>query len=124
MSPETTANKPAAEQGSVQSSTRKNWIPKRGKLFKLGFALVVIAALIAPWEAATGSDCTLLLPPEGEGVVRANTDAVLAEIYVQPGDAISGGARVARLTNPEIEDRLNQLSAEIARLNFLKTTPV
>jgi putative peptide zinc metalloprotease protein len=117
MSPETTTNKPAAEPGSIQSSTRKNWIPKRSKLFKLGFALVVIAALIAPWEAATGSDCTLLLPPEREGVVRANTDAVLAEIYVQPGDAVNSGARVARLTNPEIEDRLNQLSAEIARLN-------
>ena len=116
MSPETTTTKPA-EQESAQSSTRKNWIPKRGKLFKLGFALIVIAALVAPWEAATGSDCTLLLPPEREGVVRANTDAVLAEIYVQPGDAINGGARVARLTNPEIEDRLNQLSAEIARLN-------
>lgn len=116
MSPETTANRPA-EQESVRSSTRKNWIPKRGRLFKLGFALVVIAALIAPWEAATGSDCALLLPPEREGVVRANTDAVLAEIYVQPGDVINGGARIARLTNPEIEDRLNQLSAEIARLN-------
>lgn len=117
MSPGTTTNKSTVEQESVQSSTRKNWIPKRGKLFKLGFALIVIAALIAPWEAATGSDCTLLLPPEREGVVRANTDAVLAEIYVQPGDAINGGARVARLTNPEIEDRLTQLSAEIARLN-------
>ena len=117
MSPETTTTRPAAEQESAQSSTRKNWIPKRGKLFKLGFAVIFIAALIAPWEAATGSDCTLLLPPEREGVVRANTDAVLAEIYVQPGDAINGGARVARLTNPELEDRLNQLSAEIARLN-------
>src|SRR4030095_16000495 len=107
----------AAEQGSVQSSTRNRWIPKRGKILKLGFALIVLAALIAPWEAATGSDCPLLLPPEREGVARANTDAVLAEIYVQPGDVISGGARIARLTNPEIEDRLNQLSAAIARLH-------
>ncbi|MEK6322093.1 MAG: efflux RND transporter periplasmic adaptor subunit [Acidobacteriota bacterium] len=117
MSAETAIDKPTAERESLQSSTRKKWLPRRRKVIKVGFALIVIAVLIAPWEAATGSDCTLLLPPEREGVVRANTDAVLAEIYVQPGDAIAGGARVARLSNPEIEDRLTQLSAEIDRLN-------
>ncbi|MEK6406242.1 MAG: efflux RND transporter periplasmic adaptor subunit [Acidobacteriota bacterium] len=117
MSAQTVVDKPTSEQNSPQSETRKAWFPKRRKVIKLGFALVVIAVLIAPWEAATGSDCTLLLPPDREGVVRANTDAVLAEIYVQPGDALAEGARVARLSNPEIEDRLTQLSAEIDRLN-------
>lgn len=106
-----------SEQEPVQSPAQKNWRPTRRRIIKFGFGLIVIAALIAPWEAATGSDCTLLLPPEREGVVRANTDAVLAEIYVQPGDAISEGAKVARLSNPDIDDRLTQLTAEIDRLN-------
>jgi multidrug resistance efflux pump len=117
MSAQQVIEKPVSEQGNPQSPVRRKWLPKRRRVFKLGFALIVIAVLIAPWEAATGSDCTLLLPPEREGVVRANTDAVLAEIYVQPGDALADGARVARLSNPDIEDRLTQLSAEIDRLN-------
>ena len=117
MSAERVVEKPTAETESLHSSTPRKWFPRRGRIIKLAFALIVIAVLVAPWEAATGSDCTLLLPPEREGVVRANTDAVLAEIYIQPGDAIMDGARVARLSNPEIEDRLTQLSAEIARLN-------
>jgi putative peptide zinc metalloprotease protein len=117
MSAQQVIEKPVSEQESLQSPARKKWLPKRRRVIKFGFALIVIAVLVAPWEAATGSDCTLLLPPEREGVVRANTDAVLAEVYVQPGDAIAGGARVARLSNPDIEDRLTQLSAEINRLN-------
>lgn len=117
MSAQQSIEKPVSEHESLQSSARRKWLPKPRRMIKFGFALIVIAVLIAPWEAATGSDCVLLLPPEREGVVRANTDAVLAEIYVQPGDAISDGARVARLSNPEIEDRLTQLSAEIDRLN-------
>jgi putative peptide zinc metalloprotease protein len=117
MSAQQVIEKPVSEQENPQSPARKKWLPKRRRVIKVGFALIVIAVLIAPWEAATGSDCTLLLPPEREGVVRANTDAVLAEIYVQPGDAIADGARVARLSNPDIEDRLTQLSGEIDRLN-------
>lgn len=109
--------KPGNEDSALEGSSHKNWLPKRRRVIKLGFALVVIAVLVAPWEASTGSDCTLLLPPEREGVVRANTNAVLAEVYVQPGDAVNEGARIARLTNPEIEDRLTQLAAEIDRLN-------
>ena len=111
------AENPATEQNHNDERARRNRLPKRSRIIKLGFALVVIAVLIAPWEAATGSDCTLLLPPEREGVVRANTDAVLAEISVQPGDTLAEGAKVARLANPDIDDRLTQLSAEIDRLN-------
>ncbi len=117
MSAQQVMEKPVSEQEHPQSPVRRKWMPKRRRVIKFGFALIVIAVLIAPWEAATGSDCSLLLPPEREGVVRANTDAVLAEIYVQPGDAVADGARVARLSNPDIEDRLTQLSAEIDRLN-------
>ena len=36
---------------------------------------------------------------------------------MQPGDAVAEGAKVARLSNPDIDDRLTQLSAEIERLN-------
>lgn len=117
MSTDGTVEQSKHEPERVVSSSRKRWSLTRRNAVKLTFALIVIAFLIAPWEATTGSDCTLLLPPEREGVVRANTDAVLTAIYVQPGDAVSEGARVAQLTNPDIEDRLTQLNAEIARLN-------
>ena len=106
-----------SEPNANVNKSRVKSLPNRRSLIKIGFALVVLAVLIAPWEAATGSDCTLLLPPEREGVVRANTDAVLADVYVQPGDTIADGAKVARLSNPDIEDRLTQLTAEIERLN-------
>src|SRR5882724_7840527 len=60
--------KPVSEQESLQSPAPKKSSPTRRRVIKFGFALIVIALLIAPWEAATGSDCTLLLPPEREGV--------------------------------------------------------
>jgi len=104
-------------ENAVSEPSWKKWTPTRRRAIKFGFIIVVIVLLVAPWEAATGSDCTLLLPPEREGVVRANTDSVLAEIFVQPGDAVAEGAKVARLSNPDIDDRLTQLSAEIERLN-------
>jgi multidrug resistance efflux pump len=107
----------ASDSNINVDKSRIKSLPNRRRLIKIGFALVVLAVLIAPWEAATGSDCTLLLPPEREGVVRANTDAVLAEVYVQPGDTIADGSKVARLSNPDIDDRLTQLTAEIERLN-------
>ena len=105
-----------AEPTETPQAANRRW-PRRSVMIKGAFALVVIAVLIAPWEASTGSDCALLLPPGREGVARANTDAVLAEIFVQPGDTVSQGARIARLTNPEIEDRLTQLTGEITRLD-------
>jgi len=117
MSAQQVIEKSVSDPENAQNRVSRKWLPNRRRVIKLGFALIVIAVLIAPWEAATGSDCTLLLPPEREGVVRANTDAVLAEIYVQPGDAVAEGAKVARLSNPEIDDRLTQLTGEIDRLN-------
>lgn len=104
-----------AARGKEIRSTR-NWTLSRRQVIKITLALLVLAALIAPWEASTGSDCALLLPPGREGIVRANTDAVLSEIFVQPGDAVSEGTKLARLANPEIEDRLTQLNSEIERL--------
>lgn len=90
---------------------------RRGVFFKGAFALFAIAALITPWEASSSSDCNLQLPPGREGVARANINAVLAEVFVQPGDAVAIGTKLARLSNPDLEDRLAQINAEIQRLN-------
>ncbi|MEW6129817.1 MAG: efflux RND transporter periplasmic adaptor subunit [Acidobacteriota bacterium] len=90
---------------------------KRSTVLKGAFALLIFAILFTPWEASTGSDCTLQLPPGREGIARANTDAVLAEIFVQQGDTIAEGSKIARLANPEIEDKLTQINSEIQRLN-------
>ncbi|HWC76097.1 MAG TPA: efflux RND transporter periplasmic adaptor subunit, partial [Blastocatellia bacterium] len=112
------AQQPATENAEVQdkdTAATRRW-PRRGVIIKSALALLVVVILVAPWEASTGSDCALLLPPGREAAARANTDAVLTELFVQPGDTISQGTKIARLANPEIEDRLTQLTAEITRL--------
>lgn len=94
---------------------------RRSLIIKIAITVLVVVVLALPWEASTGSDCTLLLPPGREEVARANTNAVLAEVFVQPGDAIAAGAKLARLANPDLEDRLTQLNAEIQRLDTNNT---
>jgi putative peptide zinc metalloprotease protein len=101
----------------VQNASAKKVSPRRSLIIKGAFALLVIAALITPWEASSGSDCALQLPPGREGVARANVNAVMAELFVQPGDAVAEGTRIARLSNPDLEDRLAQINAEIQRLD-------
>jgi multidrug efflux pump subunit AcrA (membrane-fusion protein) len=101
----------------LENSATRTFALRRSTVIKGALALIVIAALITPWEASSGSDCALLLPPGREGIARANTDAVLAEIFVQQGDQIAEGAKIARLANPELEDKLTQINAEIQRLN-------
>jgi len=112
----TPATQTERPQTETATTPRKPVVTRR-RVIKASAALVVLAVIAAPWEASTGSDCSLLLPPGREAVARANTDAVLSEIFVQPGDAVGEGARIAQLTNPEVEDRLTQLNAEITRLD-------
>jgi multidrug efflux pump subunit AcrA (membrane-fusion protein) len=85
-------------------------------MVKAAIAVLIIAAIVAPWEASAGSDCTLLLPPGHEAPVRAGVDATLAEVFVVPGDTVAEGARIARMANPDLEDRLTQLNGDITRL--------
>ncbi len=104
------------EKAANETATRR-FALRRSTMIKGALALLVITILITPWEASSGSDCTLLLPPGREGIARANTDAVLAEIFVQQGDQIAEGAKIARLANPELEDKLTLINAEIQRLS-------
>ncbi len=104
------------EKAANKTATRK-FALRRSTVIKGALALIFITVLITPWEASSGSDCALLLPPGREGIARANTDAVLAEIFVQQGDQVAEGSKIARLANPEIEDKLTQINAEIQRLS-------
>lgn len=104
---------PGRSHPDPESRTGSPW---RRRSLKVVLPTLAVAALVAPWEASTGSDCTLLLPPGRESAARSNTDAVLAEVRVQPGDFVNSGETLARVSNPEIEDRLTQLNSEIARL--------
>lgn len=107
----------ATSQSNEGKTSGRGVSPRRSLIIKGAFALLVVAALITPWEASSGSDCALLVPPGREGVARANVNAVMAELFVQPGDAVAVGARLARLSNPDLEDRLAQITAEIQRLD-------
>lgn len=111
------ANAASSAAEKTAAASPKTFTVRRSLVIKSAVAVLVLAILALPWEASTSSDCTLLLPPGREEVARANTSAVLAEVFVQPGDAVAEGARLARLANPELEDRLTQLNAEIQRLD-------
>jgi putative peptide zinc metalloprotease protein len=113
----TTMSTQTTSQSNEEKSSTRRVSPRRGLIVKGAFALLVVAALITPWEASSGSDCALQLPPGREGVARANVNAVMAELFVQPGDAVALGTKLARLSNPDLEDRLAQLNAEIQRLD-------
>ena len=99
------------------SKTKVRARHSRRTIVKAAVAITVIAIIVAPWEASAGSDCTLLLPPGYEAPVRAGVDATLAEVFVVPGDTVAEGARIARMANPELEDRLTQLNGDITRLD-------
>ncbi len=101
-----------------QNVSAKKISPRRSLILKGAFALLVVAALITPWEASSSSDCALQLPPGRESVARANINAVMAELFVRPGDAVAEGTKIARLSNPDLEDRLAQINAEIQRLGI------
>jgi putative peptide zinc metalloprotease protein len=117
MSTQTAMQSNEEKSPVVQNASEKKVSPRRSLIIKGAFALLVIATLITPWEASSGSDCALQLPPGREGVARANVNAVMAELFVQPGDAVAEGTRIARLSNPDLEDRLAQINAEIQRLD-------
>jgi putative peptide zinc metalloprotease protein len=117
MSAQKAAPETKPEVSAEKAVPRKRLLANRRRVIKWGLALIIVGALIAPWEASTGSDCTLVLPPGREDVARANTDAVLRQIFVQPGDAVAEGTKLANLANPEIEDRLTQLNSEIEQLH-------
>ncbi len=117
MSAQKAAPEIKPEESTEKAAPPKRLFANRRRVVKWGLALIIVGALIAPWEASTGSDCVLVLPPGREDVARANTDAVLRQIFVQPGDAVAEGTKLANLANPEIEDRLTQLNSEIERLH-------
>jgi putative peptide zinc metalloprotease protein len=117
MSTQTATQSNEEKSPIAQNTLAKKVSPRRSLIIKGAFALLVVAALITPWEASSGSDCALQLPPGREGVARANVNAVMAELFVQPGDAVAEGTRIARLSNPDLEDRLAQINAEIQRLD-------
>lgn len=117
MSTQTVMQSNEEKSPVVKNTSSKKASPRRSLVIKGALALLIVAALITPWEASSGSDCALQLPPGREGVARANVNAVMAELFVQPGDAVAEGTRIARLSNPDLEDKLAQINAEIQRLD-------
>ncbi len=101
---------------ATKTAGEKKILVSSSFLVKCAIVILLGSVLLLPWEASTGSNCSLTLPAGHEAVTRATTDAVLTEILVRPGDAVSEGTKIARFTNPALEDRLTQINAEIKRL--------
>jgi multidrug resistance efflux pump len=89
----------------------------RRRLAPLALALLAVVLLLMPWSASVGAYGSLVAIPEREAIIRAPESATLIELAVKPGDAMANGAVVGRMGNLELEERLVEAQAELARAN-------
>jgi putative peptide zinc metalloprotease protein len=92
----------------------------------LGFLIIVLAALIAGrMELKVAGEFKVL--PIHNADVRAAVDGIIAEIYVNEGDVVGRGARIARLSDRDARAQLRKTEAEIteklAKLRLLQAGP-
>ena len=87
----------------------------RRRLVPLTVCLLVIAALLIPWNASIGAYGTLIAIPGQEAIIRAPESATLIALRVQPGEQVAGGAAIGQMGAPELEDQIAQAQTELAR---------
>jgi putative peptide zinc metalloprotease protein len=92
----------------------------------LGFLIVVLAGLIAGrMELKVAGQFKVL--PIHNADVRAAVDGLIADIYVNEGDIVPRGARIARLSDRDVRAELRKTEAEIteklAKLRLLQAGP-
>lgn len=84
---------------------------------KIAITLTAVAGLIAaglliplPWHI----ESAFLIEPHQEHRVYTTTPGQLVQLNVRPGDQVQRGDVLARLRNPEKEDRLRELEVQLA----------
>lgn len=94
----------------------QSWAARhRSKLVKAGVAVVILGVLAFPWPASVGSYGTLIAEPGAEAIIRAPEGATLVEFSVLPGERVNGGHVVGKLGNPDLEDQIAQVKADLAK---------
>jgi putative peptide zinc metalloprotease protein len=105
--------KPAAnaEASKPEVHTPPKW--KRRTFFAVA-ALLAVAVLAFPWDATVGSYGALTPLKEREAVVTAPEDGIVT-VLVKPGERVSAGRELARLSNPDLTSELIGVRAELAK---------
>jgi putative peptide zinc metalloprotease protein len=98
----------------------------RRPVIMFGFLIVVLAALIAArMELKVAGEFKVL--PIHNADVRVAVDGIIADIYVNEGDIVGQGARIARLSDRDVRAELRKTEAEIteklAKLRLLQAGP-
>ena len=99
---------------SGSRSAGKQW---RRTLVPSAACLLVVTALLLPWNASVGNYGTLVAIPGQEEIIRAPESGRLLTLRVQPGEDVSCGAVIGQMGNLEIEEQLVQVQAELAGVN-------
>jgi putative peptide zinc metalloprotease protein len=89
--------------------------PSRRVLVPLAIGLLIIAALLVPWNVSIGNYGTLIAIPGQEAIIRAPENATLISLHIQPGQQVASGAFIGEMNSLELEEQLNQLESELAR---------
>jgi multidrug efflux pump subunit AcrA (membrane-fusion protein) len=101
--------------------------PARVKWSAIGTALAVILAalIVIPAELKISGEFRIL--PGQRTDVRAQVAGTIEDIYVEEGDVVRPGDRVARIADADFRADLGQVEAEVrehtARLNMLRAGP-
>jgi putative peptide zinc metalloprotease protein len=111
----------AGMRARFSSSTAGEPSSKRPLLVS-GFVIAAIAGLIVPAELKVSGEFRVL--PGQHTDVRAQVAGMIEEIYLDEGDSVKAGDRVARLAARDFQAALGQVEAEIverqARLKMLR----
>jgi putative peptide zinc metalloprotease protein len=118
--------------GLSLSSLRTRFSPSAGgptqprrPLLLSGLGIVSAALFVVPAQLKVSGEFKIL--PGQHTDVRAQVDGTIEEIYVDEGDVVRAGDRVARLAERDFQADLAQVEAEIrerrARVNMLRAGP-
>ncbi|WP_096700807.1 HlyD family efflux transporter periplasmic adaptor subunit [Magnetospirillum sp. 15-1] len=93
---------------AIRASRRSRW--------PLGFALLALLVLAAPWSGRVSAPA--MLKAAEHVTLYTPSPGRLDEIQVKPGDTVAAGTVLARLDNPDLELRLQQVERRIMVLKY------
>lgn len=110
--PQTPAQKPVARpEQKPETKTPPKW--KRLTFFAV-LSLIIIAVLCFPWDATVGSYGALSAIKEREAVITAPEGGIIT-VLVKPGEKLTAGKEIARLSNPDLNSELISVRAELVK---------
>jgi putative peptide zinc metalloprotease protein len=88
-------------------------------------ALLLATLFLVPWELTVSGEFSVA--PRHNADVRAEVDGIIAEVYIDEGQAVAAGELIARLADRDYRAELRAVEAQIdetqARLKMLRAGP-